>query len=265
MEQRDNYEGLERIGRRTPFGFENAAKHHQACRVGIDPGRHRPVGRDRALRIAGRSRGEEDGRVVFRRDFRQHRATADIRKKIREGILHRLVDLDRFDRAAVAALRDPLGARSVGQHQPGLGKLERMLQLVGLPPAVEQCRDRPGLQRRHIADDPGRAVAHGDGHPVALGDPARDHAVREPVANLVELGEGQPLVAGDDRLHIGVERAESLEKQGQCRREIADDHTALLVAVEHHSPARSGHRGHHRVELPVELRQWHSSLLGLCL
>jgi hypothetical protein len=40
--------------------------------------------------------------------------------------------------------RDPLGARRVGDDQLGLGQLQRMLQLVALPPAVEQAsRPRP--------------------------------------------------------------------------------------------------------------------------
>ena len=36
----------------------------------------------------------------------------------------------------------------------------------------------PALSDRHVADDPGRAVAHRDGDAVALGDAARDQRRR---------------------------------------------------------------------------------------
>ena len=96
----------------------------------------------------------------------------------------------------------------------GLGEQDRMLHLVRLPPAVEQGRDAAGLEDRHVADDPRRAVAHRDADAVALADPARDQAVREPVRDAVEIGEGQPLVARDDRFVGRVQRAEGAE---ECR------------------------------------------------
>ena len=51
----------------------------------------------------------------------------------------------------------------------------------------------------HVSDDPARAVAHGDADPVALADPARRQAQGDRVRPAIEVGEGQPLVAGDDR------------------------------------------------------------------
>jgi hypothetical protein len=71
-----------------------------------------------------------------------------------------------------------------------------------LPPAVEQGGDGAGLQRRHVADDPARAVAHGDADPVALGDAARGQRPGQLFRPAVEVGEGQPLVARDQRLGV---------------------------------------------------------------
>ena len=58
-------------------------------------------------------------------------------------------------------------------------QVERVPHLLGLPPAVDQGRDRARLDRRHVGHDPGRAVAHRDRDAVALGDfqlPARIRA-----------------------------------------------------------------------------------------
>ena len=56
--------------------------------------------------------------------------------------------------------------------------------------------------------------------------PRVDQAVRESVGNPVELGEGEPLVAGNHCLIVGVERAEGLEKCRKGRREVVDDRAA---------------------------------------
>ena len=104
-----------------------------------------------------------------------------------------------------------------------------MLHLMRFPPAVEQGRDRAGLEDRHVGDDPRRAVAHRDADAVALGDPARGEPVGDAFGNAVELGEGQPFIARDDRFGLGVQCAEGAQQFRDRRREIGDDRAAMLV------------------------------------
>ena len=172
----------------------------------------------------------------------------------------------RDDRARSAQRRgDPLGARRVGEDQLRLGQLQRMLQLFRLPPAVEQGRDRARLEHRHVGDDPGRAVAHGDADPVALADAARD----QPGASAVRQSRRARRRSAARRRRRpprrAVERAKGLEEQRQGRREIGDDGSSLLVLADDEPPARAGDRGQHLVISPVELAGCHPSLLGVFL
>ena len=66
--------------------------------------------------------------------------------------------------------------------------------------------------------------------PLAMPAPASARARR--VGMGVELGEGQPLVAGDDRLAGGIERAEGVEQHRQGRRQVGDDRTAFGIAAD---------------------------------
>ena len=128
-----------------------------------------------------------------------------------------------------------------------------MPHLVRLPPAVDQGGDAARLQHRHVSDDPGRAVAHGDGDAVALGDvPAAGQNPRQPGRLLVQLGEGQPLFAGDDGLDLAVQQAEGVEQAGQGGGEIGDDRPTLGVAADPDPPGLAGDLGQHRVIFAVE-------------
>src|SRR3546814_7149549 len=129
-----------------------------------------------------------------------------------------------------------------------------MPQLVRLPPAVDQHGDRARLQHGHVADDPARSVAHGDRHPVALVDAeTAGQRMGEPRRLLVELGEGQPLAAGDDGYRLGMQGAESIEQAGQGGRQVGHDRAPLLIMADADSSALARHHSHHGVELAVEL------------
>src|SRR5690242_17816576 len=93
---------------------------------------------------------------------------------------------------------DSLGARRIGDDELWTGEEDRMLHFLAFPPAVEQCSDAPGLQGRHVGDDPGRAVAHRNCDTVALSDASTNETMRELVGNSIEVGEVQPLVTCND-------------------------------------------------------------------
>ena len=69
----------------------------------------------------------------------------------------------------------------------------------------------------------------------------------------VQIGEGQPLVAGDDRFGRGVQRAEDVEQQRQRAGQVRDIGAARLVALDLEAAAFAGHCGQHRVIFAVEL------------
>ena len=60
----------------------------------------------------------------------------------RQRLAERPLDRERDDGGPCAGVRDPLGARRIGEDQRRLGQLERMLHLMRFPPAVEQGGDR---------------------------------------------------------------------------------------------------------------------------
>ena len=158
---------------------------------------------------------------------------------------------------------DVRGAGGVGDDQPGLGQAERMVELGGAPPAIEQGDDRAGLERGHVGDDPARAVAHRDADAVALGDAARDEQRGEPVRPGEEIGEAQPLVGRDDRLDGAVEGTESVEKGRQGGREIGRDRQSAMVLAQNDAAPGPGYLRQSFVKLAVELGR-QLSLLCLC-
>ena len=50
--------------------------------------------------------------------------------------------------------------------------------------------------------------------------------------NRVQFGEGQSLVARDDRFVVGMKRAESAEQSRQSRGKVGDDRLAPLVLAD---------------------------------
>ena len=69
----------------------------------------------------------------------------------------------------------------------------------------------------------------------------------------VQVGEGQPLAVGDDRLDLAVEHAEGVEQSRQGRRQVGDDRPSRLVAAELDAAAFAGHLLQDRVIFAVEL------------
>jgi hypothetical protein len=119
---------------------------------------------------------------------------------------HRLGDrrgvVERDDARAEPGDRgEPLGPRRIGEDQSAVDIGDRGLQLLRLPPAVEQGRDAACDQNAHVEHDPRRRVARRDPDPVAFRHPEpagqrprdslrlREHlAVRQPRVAGVELG-----------------------------------------------------------------------------
>ena len=208
---------------------QQLAQHHQSAGISVGRRRHRPMRRQCALGFAGRTRREQDRRVVIGRDLRQGCSVIRARQKVGDRLFHRQFDRKADHVTVRAAVDDPLGTRRVGDDQLRVGQRDRMLGLLAFPPAVEQGCHAPGLEDRHIADDPRRAVAHHHSDAVAFGDPPRGEPVRQPLGNAVEVGEAQPFVAGDHRLRGAIERAEGTEKRWQGRRQFRSDCAAPLI------------------------------------
>ena len=141
-------------GRRAILLGHDAEQDHQACRIGIDAGRHCAVRRKRALRLPCRARCEQDGRVVLGHDFGKRCVSVCAMEQRGQRSLQRLLDGQSRQMARPAHAFDPLRAGRIGNDQLRLDHVERMLHLVGLPPSVEQCRHAAGLGDRHVADDP---------------------------------------------------------------------------------------------------------------
>ena len=212
----------------------------------------------RALGFAGRAGGEQDRRIVLGRDFGQGRVVVRVLEQagasaVSSGCSTAMLTIGA---AAADSARCRLARAASAMISAGSVSSQRMLQLVALPPAVEQGRDRARLDDRHVGDDPARAVAHGDADAVALGDPAtRPRPCASSSDNPVEVGEGQPLVARDQRFarrHRARRRCAAAPGIG--RREIADDRPALGRRAR--SPAARRGRsapGEDLVELAVEI------------
>ncbi len=241
-----------RVGRPAALALHDPEQGHQVDRISVDSGGDRPVGGDCALGDSGRSGGEEDGGVVLGRDRGQiGLASAEQgRKRLGDRFLDR-----KGHRFQVEAGRlQPCRPRGVAQDEAGLGQSEAVAELVRLPPAVDQGCDSARLQHRHIGNDPGRAVAHRDRHPVALADsPSARKRPGQPGRMLVQLCEGQPLAVGDHGGRRPVKHAEGVEHAGKGRRQVGDDLAPFLVLGDLDSAARSGHLRQRRVELAVQL------------
>ena len=131
-----------------------------------------------------------------------------------------------------------------------------MLHLLRFPPAIEQRRDTARLDYTHVRDDPGGAVAHGDCDAVALAYSACHESVGKAIRNSVELGEGQPLLTGNDCFIGRVQLAKCPEEAGESCRKIRDNRPTLLVTVDGNAAAWARHDIQHLVETAIELT-WH--------
>ena len=180
------------------------------------------------LASAGRARGEQDGGVVLGRDLRQVRlavAPSSGASASSSGCS--------TGSATVGIVQPPASSRLarglVGDDQLGLGQSRRVAHLVGLPPAVDQGRDPARLQHRHVGDDPGRAVAHRDRDPVALGDVPARRPAPAPAASPARSARRRSAARSPAiTASIGaVERAEGVEQAGQGRRQVGDDRPPL--------------------------------------
>ena len=191
VEQRYDNQGFQRVERRATLRFEDAPQHHEAGGIGINAGCHRAVRRHRTLGLTGGAGCKEDSRIVVGRDLRQVHVFDTRCNKLEKGFRAPLIDRNRVDGTCHASPRDALSARSIGQDQLGLGQLQRMLKFVRLPPAIEQRRDRAGLHRCHVGQDPRRAVAHRNADPVSLADPSRNQPSRQLIGQHVKFAEGQ--------------------------------------------------------------------------
>jgi hypothetical protein len=252
VEQRHVDQGLGRVDRRLALPLLDAEQGREPDRIGIDAGGDGAVGGDGALGEAGRARGEQDRRIVLRRDLRQVRLPAR-RKQWRERLRQRPLDRQRDGGNRAAAGGEARGAGLVGDDQFGLGEAEAVAHLLGLPPAVDQGGDAARLQHRHIGGDPGRAVAHRDRDPVALGDvPAAGEDAGEPGrlgVSAAKVSRSPPATTASTA-PCRIEKASN--SKGKVSGQVGDDRPALRIPAELDAPVRSGDLGQHLVILAVE-------------
>ena len=192
-----------------------------------------PVGPDRTLGLPGGPRGVEDGGVVVRFDGHVGQGgvtgpghgelgQGDHRQRYRSRPLHGGSDGGPPAPVLVVLLAahhdgaESRGLVEVGEHPPPallVGEEEgcsRVTEPVGQlgpgPPGVEGHDDGAHRDRRPEGDHPLGQVAHGDGHPVALGDPEPvDEGVGQGGHRREVLGERDPLVLVDQEVLVPVE------------------------------------------------------------
>ena len=154
----------------------------------------------------------------------------------------------------VAAIRSARAASAI----TSLGSVssQRVVELVRLPPAVDQGGDAARLQHRHIGEDPARAVAHGDGDAVALGDAeAADQGRREPVG-VRERGRRRSAARRrpPPPRTAALSTQKASKKIGSVGGRLVTIGAALLVVCRSGSARPSPVTcGEHRVDLAVEL------------
>ncbi len=206
-------------------------RHHRvgrgAAAEGHDGAEHGPVGRDRALGMAGGARRVEDGGVVVGVDGPPpawpSRAPGRPRgDRPPAGAVRRTAPRPCGCRAVEGALGS-LGPLLVGDEHLGARVLEAVDHLVGGPPRVERDGDRADRDGGHVRGDPLGVVAHADGDPVALGHAvALDEQGTDGVGLRHDVGEGEPLVLVDEeglrRLAPASSRTGPAATEGCARR-----------------------------------------------
>jgi hypothetical protein len=159
---------------------EHGARHRAEHRV-LEVGDHAAVGRHRSLGAAGGARGVEDDRRVLLVDGRVDEGGGGLLRELVEAV--QLPGLGRFGEVLgrgvdqedvlevgrrVERAGDALEALAVGHEDPGTGVLQPVLDLVGLPPAVEADEDGPTGDRRPEGEAPLGVVLRQDGDPVPV-------------------------------------------------------------------------------------------------
>ncbi len=181
------------------------------------------VGRGNGLGVSGGSRGVEQRGVGPRVDRPGREAHAGGRgRQVLEALGARArPDADGQQpgplarRPAGEPRLDPGGPLAVGDHHGRLAVVQRVRQLLRLPPGVQRHGDQAGGLRGPEGDLPLGEVAHRDHHPVAGAQPVRaQQVVGEGGGPRVVAGEGEDAAGGDQERAVAV-RAGGVQQVAQ--------------------------------------------------
>ncbi len=178
------------------------------------------------LRVAGGARGVEDRDVVVGIDL-------DVgQRRARREQVFQCDDLERVVGPGLGVFADgddlggdrsgfgrthPVQSVGVGDHDLRAGVVEREHHLVGLPPGVHRDGDRTHRGDRGEGSDPLRVVAHGDRHPVAVGDAEVVHEGVADLADQLEHPRHRPALVLEDDEVVGASGGGS-EQMAHVRR-----------------------------------------------
>ena len=135
----------------------------------------------------------------------------------------------------------------IGHEDRGPAVLEAVVDLVGVPPAVEPNEDGAEVDGGPERRAPLGVVLAEHGHPVALADALRRKPGGQGVGVGEELGEGDAAVAVDDELLVPVGHPERLGQEPEVGEPVPVDlHGRAVDLVGDHDlegPAGAGERG----------------------
>ncbi len=96
VEQGHAQQGARRRRGSPPFARQHPEQAHQPDRISVGPGRDRAMGRQGGLGVPGRSRGEQQRRIVLRQDLGEAGGLADVAQqagqRLFDGQLDRKAD-----------------------------------------------------------------------------------------------------------------------------------------------------------------------------
>jgi hypothetical protein len=254
VEQRQGEQGRGLVGRRVAVLRGDPEHHQRLCQVIEDALHHAAMVGERAFRLAGRSRGEQDRRVVGGSDRRER--DVSVSRERRQRLIERQGIVDRHHRRGDAG--EALGTRSIGEHEAAIDLGDRGGEFLRLPPAVEKGGDAACHDHAHVEHDPRWRIAHRDADAHTLGEMmGGQQRLRDTGGRRVDLRKGQPFVAGDEEGLVGMFVAIMREIQRQGGRRHGDYRIVAAVTLrcaERQHAAGTGQRGHGCVHTLIEGR-----------
>ena len=173
---------------------------------------HCAVGREHAFGQTGGARGVENQRRIIGPDPCWRDAHERFSEQVVEAVAMRLQW--RARRHAHHQRCEPLCAQVVGQQlQPwrithphlSVAVLQAMKQLITQTPAIERHTHRTATLDSGKRHQPGRLIAHGDGHPIAWAHTKTLHQLPGQTVHLIEkLAEAQPLLFPHQKFAVPV-------------------------------------------------------------
>ena len=242
--------------------FEQHLGHRALRDIVHDPRHHAEMVGIGALRLAGRSRGVENGRKIVGTQRAEHRHGDRCLETFRRlpyagEPLGRSVVVDHYDLCAVFGPFEAGGAAGIGEHQLALRKTDAIGQFVTVPEPVEQRRAAACHRDTHIGDHPVGRIARRQTDAVALVHTAGDERLCHRHRGLEGLAEGHADIPVDEEflvlMLVAVMRhqVEHRRRRGLQGRQLD---SVTFVSAGFQRSAGRGQRVHDCCQLVVECR-----------